>query len=339
MNALLSTWIIVIFAIFASSHDFDNKSKIIGFYNIYASGYNYDRIVKEQLDVMISSGLYDLIDSIKYITAGEDVNYFVPLTIANHNVTLSKFTKMAHIYDGQEGDTLNLLWKHCSTSPMDKVLYFHNKGSFHLTKRNENFRFVLDCFNLNPSCINVLDDHDTCGFKFTVLPYPHYSGNFWWATCRHINKLISPLSPRTNESFQQASLTIMGGVPIENPMGCSLGLGRYFAETWIGTLPNFSPADCLPPEVNNNYILGYDLPNVQEYCPWYIYHKPHFGLSCQTSSLLATPEKYPNYLIRSSNSDKSLEHINQLILRSNLWYGSDPTLIVDFLSKFKSVNP
>lgn len=38
-------------------------------------------------------------------------------------------------------------------------------------------------------CLESLKNNDTCGVDLRNDPAKHYSGNFWWATAKHINTL------------------------------------------------------------------------------------------------------------------------------------------------------
>ena len=39
------------------------------------------------------------------------------------------------------------------------------------------------------ACLDLLDTCDTVGCNFSESPYPHFSGNFWWATTEYIRTL------------------------------------------------------------------------------------------------------------------------------------------------------
>ena len=58
-----------------------------------------------------------------------------------------------------------------------------------------------------------LNTHDICGVNWREYPWPHFSGNFWWARSDYVRRLIHPDDAR--------------GI-------CTFG-DRYGAEAWIGT--------------------------------------------------------------------------------------------------------
>lgn len=102
--------------------------------------------------VLNNSGLYDKLDKIIYVTIGADA----------HKVVISmkkKYEKAGAFSNGSEVNTLMILYNYCLKKPKDehvKVLYFHNKGSFHPSEKNTEFRRALDCFNLSPYCLSAL---------------------------------------------------------------------------------------------------------------------------------------------------------------------------------------
>eukprot|EP01039_Chlorochromonas_danica_P008669 gene8669-9552_t len=180
--------------------------KAIAFWHIFTSGTHFNSIVHAQAKVINDSGLYDHLDHIYYTVVGS----------ANRNVSFSgsKYSLYKnHGRHGNEVQTLKLVYDYCQEHDKQssssgagsgsdvKILYFHNKGSFHPTPENEKVRQLLDCFVLSPDCLSVLDDYDTCGMRFAPLPFLHYSGNFWWSTCNHINKLIDPAVVWKNVTF------------------------------------------------------------------------------------------------------------------------------------------
>lgn len=107
----------------------------------------------------------------------------------------------------EEEKTLGALFEYCldPLHSLDVVAYTHDKGT--RVPRTENpTRFAAQwewrrrheyfLFEVPEGCISALlsGTHDTCGSDFKELVYlPHYSGNFWWATCQHIRRLPHPM--------------------------------------------------------------------------------------------------------------------------------------------------
>ena len=171
-------------SLFGTSDD----ANIVAFWSISASGDFYPDIIKDQLFVLESSGLLEKLTALYYFTAGEQgKGYRLP----------TKVKKIQHIsYLRTASDEIYALhsaWQYCHNHPRSKVLYFHNKGGLFGNQHDTNFRKALDCFVLNSRCLEVLDTHDVCGWRLSMMPHVHFSGNYWWATCAHINRLVSPL--------------------------------------------------------------------------------------------------------------------------------------------------
>ena len=94
-----------------------------------------------------------------------------------------------------EFSTLNLIKDFSENNPNSNICYIHTKGA----SSGDNicideWRQYMLSFNLsNISNIeNILKDYDACGVDLVDEPVKHYSGNFWWSTSKHINKLPYP---------------------------------------------------------------------------------------------------------------------------------------------------
>jgi hypothetical protein len=296
--------------------------EVVAFYNVYGSKHSqFKHIVREQIDTMKATGLMKMMDMVYYTTSGD----------AGSTFRINE-TKFSHLKDwgpeGSEDQTLGLLYRYCKRHPQTKVLYLHDKGSFHTNRDNEKFRKTLNCFVLNPNCISALDKYDTCGFKLSPIPWMHYTGNFWWARCNYINKLIDPLTPRINETFMAQAKKF-------GEQKCTAVLGRYFSEAWMASYPSFNPSDCLPSSLNAQYFAGAEtLPNFTHVCP-----NPE---GIYGAGQCSTPESYLNPTESHlkgfrENRRKSCWDDNEqdLVERSFLWYGQAPTLYQEWIAKLR----
>jgi len=296
-----------------------SKKGIVVFYNVYAGGNHYDNIVQTQLKTVKGSGLLDQLDRVFYTTSGEHGRDY---NIGNS----SKYIHIAH-YEGLNGElhTLNLLHHFCHANPASKVLYFHDKGSYHYNDENQEFVKLLNCYVLNTHCIEALDDHDTCGWRISPIPVPHYSGNFWWARCSYINTLINPMAQVNNQTFIEKAPNLNPCVGLTN---------RFFAEFWIGTGPKFLPADCMNATVDTSYVYSYTFPKVAySHC-----HGPDrpSGLICQTASTYKDA-----HLFRETISTMSLQHENpicrdnydEVIKSTQLMYGQKPHTYMEWMGR------
>jgi FkbM family methyltransferase len=92
--------------------------------------------------------------------------------------------------------TLRLIQEFSETSPNTKILYLHTKGISY-AKGDPRYGNGLDWINYmlhflcskSEDCLRLLDSHDVTGCNFSEAPKPHFSGNFWWATSKHLKTL------------------------------------------------------------------------------------------------------------------------------------------------------
>lgn len=137
----------------------------------------YDKICK--------SSLLQKVESINVVAVGDNKEKAKDLFKFFEKVNIRTGTN-----NGSESDTLKLLWNTCQKEDIN-VLYLHSKG---VTKPN--FNNVKDWANLmeyfliekHEQCLEALETHDVCGVNYFNTK-PHYSGNFWWATSKHIKRL------------------------------------------------------------------------------------------------------------------------------------------------------
>ncbi len=109
-------------------------------------------------------------------------------------------TLVRHDEDGDEAQTLALLWQYCKDHPNPadesaKVVYLHSKGSFHPMVKNDRLRRFLTRGALSQECANLpsSDPCNVCSSRMSPLPHPHTSGNMWLAKCDYVQKLINPM--------------------------------------------------------------------------------------------------------------------------------------------------
>jgi len=116
---------------------------------------------------------------------------------------ISKNPRLSIGRNGMEGDTLELLHTNTINSTMNtNILYIHSKGATNegkfgnKWKSREEWRNNLVDGTINNwrECLNNLTDNPHIGpnyYKnYRAYSIPHYSGNYWWATSKHIKKLV-----------------------------------------------------------------------------------------------------------------------------------------------------
>lgn len=176
---------------------------ILVYYHTYLVG-NFKLLIHEQLLKLFSSGLYDNCQNIYVGISSHDDNntqWFLEL-IKNYN----KIIPIIHQENHAEKSTLRLLMKNAKKD--DYYFYYFmtknvvtNTGVKSNTThdqiiKNELWRVSMEYNTINKwrDCISLLDSgYDAVGCNFRkdthVGFHPHFSGNFWWTTSKHINTL------------------------------------------------------------------------------------------------------------------------------------------------------
>ena len=164
-------------------NNFIKKRTIYGIYFICCSN-NYIEILNEQLNLLVSSKLYEISDKIIcFIT-----------NIKNECIDILKnFSKIIIISSNDnlyEKFAINNYKKYLNK---DKyyLYYFHTKG---ITRKEECFsdwRKLCNYFTINKWRISIelLKYYDCIGINLKYFPMKHFSGNFWWSKSEYLNKL------------------------------------------------------------------------------------------------------------------------------------------------------
>jgi hypothetical protein len=170
--------------------------KIEVFYHICAkSGLDSLSIIEEQLSVIRNSEIYEKMDKINCCLVGDDKTNFILLfqKIPRYGDKF-KIVKTGLNDNSYERFTLNYMKDNIVEDGY--YLYLHSKG---VTKpQNENIKDWRKCMEYflikrGNKCLQKLDEgYETVGImKHPWAPYPHYSGNFWWANGKYLRKLFS----------------------------------------------------------------------------------------------------------------------------------------------------
>lgn len=119
----------------------------------------------------------------------------------------------------------------------------HTKGSYHSYNGSNDVwrRFLMKAILSKPCFFTVMPKTcNVCSARFSPLPYPHTSGNFFVSTCEYIRRLVPPCR------FQAALDSMVAQAPVEpqpNRNLWDLGLWRFAAEHWVHSHPTVSPCD------------------------------------------------------------------------------------------------
>lgn len=318
---------------------YNKQNEVVAFYNLFIGNKDlYPSIVEEQLSLMNYSGLLKALDVVYYVTIGNHSH-----TMPNTMKTLLKkkkvgtnsqmFVQIRNTHKSvDETLTLSYLYDFCLQHPASKVLYFHNKGSYNYRGENVFFRQFLDCYVLNPECIDALNEgFDICGLRLSPVPSPHYSGNFWWATCSYVNKLVSPVSLYFNSTFANVTNNLPKGI---------VSFDRFFAESWVASYPTVNAADCMDHTVDTTFLCCYDI----DYIPLKINNSDHNsglrGSSNTNSQQLVCPNHAKQFVSNKSAIDDIHYYMNDVypLIQKKLQSLSDANGVVKMGAKCKAAD-
>jgi hypothetical protein len=151
------------------------------FYNLFVPKHpqsnNAVRILREQIDAVKDSYAYktDPTLTVYFVTLGQEdvVTNDLLKEVCGPNLAcyLAK-----HFAKGRETVTLTRMHEFCINNPNAIISYIHNKGSFHNTQDNENWRPILTEAALSDMCIAHLDDDqcNSCGLNFYASWTPFF---------------------------------------------------------------------------------------------------------------------------------------------------------------------
>lgn len=186
----------------------------------------YRSVLDDQVNIIENSGLINNADFYFHCNYNIENFKWIQQRLANR--------KNCHFINSQsdpkdlEFPTLIDLKTFCNYIDTDTaILYCHLKGVTHAGSPIEtnitDWRNLLQYFNIVQwnKCVNLLDQgYDTVGVNFLQKPYPHYSGNFWWAKSGYIRSLPKLVLPST--------------IDFKKQLFESVEEYRHEAEMWIG---------------------------------------------------------------------------------------------------------
>lgn len=167
---------------------------IFGWWHVALMG-NWQEVVKEQLDLLVKSGLLDTTRLVSVIAVGSPKDK-MKLSEIIGNAHTSFFVAIGGLIDKFEFPTLNELHLH-SNKIKHYGWYIHTKGVS--DPRGKHWRDYLNHFNIikwKNALAKLREGYDLCGVKLLQANgahQMHYSGNFWWYDSEYIKKLCSPM--------------------------------------------------------------------------------------------------------------------------------------------------
>jgi hypothetical protein len=188
---------------YINNYEFNNTIPIHIFIHICAIE-NWEEILKELLEEIKLSGLYDIIKNIHLGILG-DINILENDIFKDHKFKILYIDKKLNLY---ETHTINHIKSFCDESTDEEIyiLYIHTKGVrragnenvikswrkmmeyFLIQKHSDSIKYLSHYYTLGNNLINshIYDKKNVAiSDKHTL----HYSGNFWWSKKSYINKL------------------------------------------------------------------------------------------------------------------------------------------------------
>lgn len=178
-----------------------------GFYHVATIG-SWRSVVEEQVGRLRESSLYERMGSLRVCAVGPEageVGWDDPkIEVVGRYSSLEEY----------EFPTLRALQRFCCGKE-GAVFYFHTKGVSRTDPSVRDWRRYMEYFVIErwSECLAGLGGHDTMGVNWMRAPWPHFSGNFWWARCKYIASLPAPDSC---------------------PPGEQDGSRRHWCERWVG---------------------------------------------------------------------------------------------------------
>jgi len=156
---------------------------IYGIYFICCIG-NYLNIIKNQIQQLIESGLYN---------ETEKIICFVCMKTNECLELLQKYDKIQIISTDEnlyEKFAINNYKNYINCNDYN-LFYIHSKSATRKEKCFFDWLELCNYFTINKWRLNVelLNYYDCVGTNLKNYPKKHYSGNFWWAKSQHLSKL------------------------------------------------------------------------------------------------------------------------------------------------------
>lgn len=208
--------------------------KMIKFYLHVPELPGWQSVLAEMLGKMDTSGLLESADEINFCVNGILANMEIPLLKLNE---IDPKFKIVHVNGDAtkwEYPTINKLKEDADNSnEAHYVGYAHLKALSRpniLDQKGVDWRNYLSYWTIERWEDNIakLDEgFDLVGVNWTWQPWPHMSGNFWWANTNYLRQLPKLQDPSTVVPGTISAL-LKPNVPLDQ------GNIRFEAEAWSG---------------------------------------------------------------------------------------------------------
>ena len=217
-----------------NNFNIENYKKIICIYFVSTINISSEYRFFKQINKILNSGFYDACEQIICFIIGSNKN------IINK---LEKLTKIRIIQTNEnlmEKFCLNNYKKYISNIEDYNVVYFHNKGASHPIEKKSidnwcelcNY-FTIDLWKLN---IILLTYYSCIGVNLMSYPFPHFSGNYWWATGTHLSKLKENIGDKylDSEMYVLNNIHFKDDLKLYQPNSLCLfkSIGSHAADTY-----------------------------------------------------------------------------------------------------------
>lgn len=203
---------------------------ICGYVHIATMG-DWRHILGEHLSVIQESGLYNACQQIDLCKVGKETLREHAWASEDPDLGNFEYPTLARLYEQsaiRKGISFYSHLKGVSKTTehwaehKDFYKSFAGLTTLESLQHNERlWRKYMEYFIFSKykDCIDALDAHDICGVHWRDKPFPHFSGNFWWARNDYIRTLRHPTEFRKmHEDYRD-----------------EMGSNRSIAEFWIGS--------------------------------------------------------------------------------------------------------
>lgn len=192
----------------------------------------FQPVFAEMIDRMYRSQLIDAVDEVIFCVNGVLANVeiaYLPL------LPVSDKFRVAHVNGDAskwEYPTINLIKQEADASEsIDFVGYAHLKGLSRPDDLNAvDWRHYLTYWTVDRWEENIEklnEGYEAVGVNWMDYPWPHFSGNFWWASTNYIRRLPHLVDP--TKITMGVDSTYLPNVKLDS------GNFRFEHEAWIGS--------------------------------------------------------------------------------------------------------
>lgn len=195
----------------------------------------WQSLIAEFLEKIVSSGLDSAAHEIIICLNGNETSMREFLSPLLDTDSVFRTEHVSTDFWRCEWPTLNYLKQQCDIDTDDHYIgYAHLKG---LTKLNnkpvQDWKDYLVYWGIErweDSIEQLKSGCDTSSVNWSETPWPHYSGNFWWATSNYIRRLEPLQDPATIDFGRVVSKYLKPNIVLDP------GNFRYEHEAWLGSV-------------------------------------------------------------------------------------------------------